>query len=82
VAAGVPAFTGTLATRIVLRPYDPESKGVVERADGYLETSFLPGIAHPPVTLNWPVAPNDQHDRIHLHRLCLSVRRPGPVPPP
>jgi hypothetical protein len=43
-AAGVPAFTGTLATRIVqLRPYDPESKGIVERANGYLETSFLPG---------------------------------------
>jgi hypothetical protein len=45
-AAGVAAFTGTLATRIVqLRPYDPESKGIVERANGYLETSFLPGRA-------------------------------------
>jgi hypothetical protein len=43
-AAGVAAFTGALATRVVqLRPYDPESKGVVERANGYLETSFLPG---------------------------------------
>jgi Helix-turn-helix domain len=43
-AAGVAAFTGALATRIVqLRPYDPESKGIVERANGYLETSFLPG---------------------------------------
>lgn len=28
---------------IVLRPRDPESKGVVERHNGYLETSFLPG---------------------------------------
>jgi hypothetical protein len=28
---------------VQLRPYDPESKGIVERADGYLETSFLPG---------------------------------------
>jgi transposase len=43
-AAGVPAFAGILATRIVqLKPYDPESKGIVERANGYLETSFLPG---------------------------------------
>jgi hypothetical protein len=43
-AVGVAAFTGTLATRVVqLRPRDPESKGVVERVNGYLETSFLPG---------------------------------------
>jgi transcriptional regulator with XRE-family HTH domain len=43
-AVGVAAFTGMLATRLVqLRPYDPESKGIVERANGYLETSFLPG---------------------------------------
>lgn len=43
-AEGVPGFTGTLATRIVqLKPFDPESKGIVERANQYLETSFLPG---------------------------------------
>ncbi len=43
-ASGVAAFTGTLATRIVqLRPYDPQSKGVVERRNGYFETSFMPG---------------------------------------
>jgi hypothetical protein len=43
-ADGVAAFTGALAARIVqLRPYDPESKGIAERASGYLETSFLPG---------------------------------------
>lgn len=43
-AEGVAAFTGTLATRIVqLRPRDPESKGIVERHNGYFETSFLPG---------------------------------------
>jgi hypothetical protein len=45
-AAGVSAFTGTLATRIVqLRPHDPESKGLVERRNGYFETSFMPGRA-------------------------------------
>ncbi len=43
-AHGVGEFCGTLATRLVqCRPYDPESKGVVERANQYLETSFLPG---------------------------------------
>lgn len=37
-------FAGTLATRIVLlRPKDPESKGVVERRNGFFETSFMPG---------------------------------------
>jgi hypothetical protein len=45
-ADGVAAFTGTLATAIVqLRPRDPESKGIVERRNGYFETSFLPGRA-------------------------------------
>jgi transposase len=43
-AAGVGEFTGALATRIVqLKAYDPESKGGVERINGYFETSFLPG---------------------------------------
>ena len=43
-AEGVAGFTGTLATRLVqLKPFDPESKGIVERANGFLETSFLPG---------------------------------------
>jgi transposase len=38
------AFRGTLAARVyVCLPRDPESKGLVERANGYLETSFLPG---------------------------------------
>ena len=37
-------FAGSLATRFVqLKPRDPESKGIVERANRYLETSFLPG---------------------------------------
>jgi transposase len=37
-------FAGTLATRIVLlRPKDPQSKGVVERRNGFFETSFMPG---------------------------------------
>jgi hypothetical protein len=43
-ADGVAAFTGTLATQIVqLRPRDPESKGIVERRNGFFGTSFMPG---------------------------------------
>ncbi len=45
-AAGVGEFTGALATRIhQLKAYDPESKGGVERMNGFFETSFLPGRA-------------------------------------
>jgi transposase len=37
-------FAGTLASKIVLLPpKDPESKGVVERRNGFFETSFMPG---------------------------------------
>jgi transposase len=43
-AAGVAEFSGALATKIYqLKAYDPESKGGVERINGYFETSFLPG---------------------------------------
>lgn len=38
------AFRGMLGIKVIQnRPRDPESKGVVERHNGYLETSFLPG---------------------------------------
>ena len=38
------AFRGTLGMgAILVGPADPEAKGLVERANGYLETSFLPG---------------------------------------
>ncbi|MFE1785469.1 IS21 family transposase [Streptomyces sp. NPDC059506] len=40
------SFAGLLGVRFVLcKPRDPEAKGLVERANGYLETSFLPGRA-------------------------------------
>jgi hypothetical protein len=43
-AEGVAAFMGTLATKLVLlKPRDPESKGIVERRNGFFETSFMPG---------------------------------------
>jgi transposase len=38
------AFRGVLGAKIIIcEPGDPEAKGLVERANGYLETSFLPG---------------------------------------
>jgi transposase len=41
---GFAAFAGTLGISVLqCRPRDPEAKGLVERANGYLETSFLPG---------------------------------------
>jgi transposase len=42
--APMQAFRGVLGVAVTLcRPADPEAKGLVERANGYLETSFLPG---------------------------------------
>ncbi|MGH3932652.1 MAG: IS21 family transposase [Pseudonocardiaceae bacterium] len=44
VSAPAAAFAGTLTTRIQLAPpRDPEFKGMVERNNGFFETSFLPG---------------------------------------
>jgi transposase len=38
------AFRGTLSSKVLIcKPRDPETKGVIERSNGYLETSFLPG---------------------------------------
>jgi hypothetical protein len=55
-AEGVASFMGTLATKLVLLPpRDPESKGVVERRNGWFETSFMPGR-----TFTSPVDFNDQ----------------------
>ena len=43
-AQGVSEFMGTLATSLVLLPpRDPETKGAVERRNGWFETSFMPG---------------------------------------
>jgi transposase len=41
---GARSFAGTLGTRIYqVAPRDPESKGVIERANGFFATSFMPG---------------------------------------
>lgn len=45
-SAPVQSFAGTLGAKVIqVGPRDPEAKGIVERANGYFETSFLPGRA-------------------------------------
>jgi transposase len=86
------AFRGMLGIRIIqCRPRDPEAKGLVERANGYLETSFLPGRTFSgPADFNsqlqaWLVqANNRQHrrlgcrpaDRVDTDRVAML-----PLPP-
>jgi transposase len=56
VSAAAAVFAGTLGTRIrLLAARDPESKGVIERTNGFFETSFLPGR-----TFSGPADFNDQ----------------------
>jgi transposase len=89
------AFRGTLATKVyVCKPRDPEAKGLVERANGYLETSFLPGRSFTsPLDFNgqlgeWLGMVNPRHrralgcaptDRIGADRAAMIAL--PPVPP-
>jgi len=64
------AFRGVLGIKVIQnRPRDPESKGIVERHNGYLETSFLPGRTFvSPQDFNaqlsqWLVRANSRHHR-------------------
>lgn len=56
-------------TLIQCSPRDPEAKGLVERANGYLETSFLPGrVFTSPADFNaqlgeWLIKANRRHHR-------------------
>jgi len=62
------AFRGALGIKVIqCRPADPEAKGLVERANRYLETSFLPGRSFAgPADFNaqlggWLVRANQRH---------------------
>ena len=64
------AFRGTLGISVhQCRPRDPEAKGLVERVNGYFETSFLPGRTFTdPGDFNaqleqWLVRANGRHHR-------------------
>jgi hypothetical protein len=64
----VTALMGTLGSRLVqLKPYDPESKGMVERANRYLETSFLPGRSFE--------SPEDFNDQLRQWLPTANARR-------
>ena len=91
-AAEFQAFRGTLGIKVIQnRPRDPESKGLVERANGYLETSFLPGRAFAgPSDFNtqltdWLVRANGRfHRRIEcrpVDRLAADRARMVGLPP-
>lgn len=86
------AFAGLLGIRIVqCRPGDPEAKGLVERANGYLETSFLPGrVFASPTDFNIQLADwlSKANRRIHRvlqarpsERIDADTARMLPVPP-
>lgn len=74
---GKPTFTSGFSAAgalgmggILCKPGDPESKGVVERANQYLETSFLPGRTFASMAdfnaqlAEWLVRANNRHHRI------------------
>jgi transposase len=65
------AFRGVLGAKVIIcGPGDPEAKGLVERANGYLETSFLPGrVFTSPADFNaqladWLVGINQRQRRV------------------
>jgi transposase len=73
------AFRGLLGVSVhQCRPRDPEAKGLVERANGYLETSFLPGRSFAsPADFNtqlarWLTRANTRH---HRRLGCQPVQR-------
>lgn len=86
------AFAGTLATQIKLAPpRDPEYKGMVERTNGFLETSFLPGrVFTSPADFNiqlaeWLVRANNRNVRSiqarPADRLDVDYLAMLPLPP-
>lgn len=62
------AFRGSLGIRVIqCRPRDPEAKGLVERANGYLETSFLPGRSF--------ASPQDFNDQLQTWLVLANQRQ-------
>lgn len=74
---GARSFAGTLGTRIWQAPArDPETKGVVERANGFLQTSFMPGRAFTgPADFNDQLAGWLPHANGRLVRATASTPR-------
>ena len=85
-------FRGTLGTKvIVLKPREPEHKGIIERAHDYLERSFLPGRAFTgPVDFNgqlqqWFALVNARRRRVlgcaPTERIAADKAAMLPLPP-
>jgi len=73
---GARGFAGTLGTRIYqTAARDPEAKGIVERANGFLETSFMPGRE-----FDSPVDYNTQLAGWVPHANARVLRRTGEQP--
>ena len=80
-AGAFQAFRGSLGVKVYqARPRDPETKGLVERANGYLETSFMPGRSFAcPDDFNrqlaaWLTKANSRH---HRRIECRPIDRLG-----
>ena len=74
-------FRGTFGMGVVIcAPGDPEAKGLVERANGYLETSFLPGRRFSsPADFNAQLAMwlRRANNRVHSTLRCRPSERIG-----
>lgn len=72
-------FRGTLGMGVIVcKPGDPEAKGLVERANGYLETSFLAGRKFSsPQDFNAQLAAwlRRANNRVHATLRCRPVDR-------
>jgi transposase len=72
-------FRGCLGVKVIqCRPRDPEAKGLVERANGYLETSFLPGrVFSSPADFNAQLRTwlDRANNRMHLRLGCRPIER-------
>jgi transposase len=86
------AFRGVLGAKVlILRPADPEAKGLLERVHGYLETSFLPGRTFTgPADFNTQLAEFfEQANRRHRRamgcapadRIAADIQAMLPLPP-
>ncbi|GGW82371.1 hypothetical protein GCM10010350_78990 [Streptomyces galilaeus] len=73
------AFAELLGIKFLLcKPRDPEAKGLVERANGYLETSFLPGrVFTAPADFNIQLADWLTRADRRIHRTLQPARRTG-----
>ncbi|MFN2506925.1 MAG: IS21 family transposase [Acidimicrobiales bacterium] len=74
-------FRGVLGMRVIIcRPRDPEAKGLVERANRYLETSFLPGRRFAsPADFNTQLSTwlERANNRVHATLRCRPSERLG-----